>query len=364
MAKWINRYMTRAEYTSDRYNREDLGKTVSLIASEGTMSYEINQANPLGLPDYTMRLKYKAGTEPKVGTKTLVDPGQNIWDVTIRNSDWHEMFKGERDLLEVLGGNTRMVTNFSQTFFQAFNLEKVNTFDTRNSTNFSGLFQQTKISTAPMLNTGNGTQLGSMFSGCTNLLYVPMYNLASAVSVAYMFQDCSYLTTVPLFNTSNVMYMNHMFNGCSSLTKVPLFDTSSVTSMQYMFQGCSSLTTVPLFNTSSATNMESMFQDCSSLTTVPLFNTSSAKRMSSMFKGCSSLTAVPLFDTSNVMYMSSMFYNCTNVEHGAYDLYQRASTQTTPPSSYSQAFTNCGSNTTTGQAELAQIPTSWGGTKS
>lgn len=115
-------------------------------------------------------------------------------------------------------------------------------------------------------------------------------------------------------NTTGIIYMSEMFAGCTSLTSVPLFDTSSVTDMSYMFQHCTSLTSIPLFN------------------------------------------------TSNVTDMSNMFKYCSNVQSGALALYQQASSQTTPPARHSGTFTNCGSNTVTGAAELAQIPSSWGGT--
>lgn len=89
---------------------------------------------------------------------------------------------------------------------------------------------------------------------------------------------------------------------------------------------------------------------------------SSVTDMTAMFANCTSLTSVPLFDTSAVTNMSAMFINCTKVEGGALALYQQASAQTTPPSSHTGTFTNCGSDTVTGAAELAQIPASWGGT--
>jgi len=57
--------------------------------------------------------------------------------------------------------------------------------------------------------------------------------------------------------------------------------------------------------------------------------------------------------------MMSMFYNCYKVESGALALYQQASTQATPPSSHSGTFSNCGRDTVTGAAELAQIPSNW-----
>lgn len=137
-------------------------------------------------------------------------------------------------------------------------------------------------------------------------------------------------------NTTNVTSMVAMFYNCSSLKKVALFDITNFTSMGGgMFYGCTSLTSVPLFDTSKVTNMDDMFSRCTSLTTVPLF------------------------DTSNVKSMNWMFYGCTNVQSGALALYQQASTQANPPSSHNGTFRNCGSNTQTGSAELAQIPADW-----
>ena len=160
-------------------------------------------------------------------------------------------------------------------------------------------------------------------------------------------------------NTSSVTDMRYMFQNCTSLTSVPLFDTSSITNMKYMFDSCTSLTSVPLFDTSSVTNMYGMFDRCTSLTSVPLFDTSKAKDTRYMFRECTSLTSVPLFDTSSVTDMRDMFDGCFNVESGALALYQQASSQATPPLLYDLCFRNCGRDTTTGAAELAQIPSDW-----
>lgn len=115
-------------------------------------------------------------------------------------------------------------------------------------------------------------------------------------------------------------------------------------------------------NTTGVTNMSNMFAGCSSLTSVALFDTSSVQSMLAMFDRCTALTAVPLFNTYSVTQISYMLDGCHNVETGALALYRRASTQTNPPSSHTGTFQNCGSNTTTGAAELAQIPSDWGGT--
>lgn len=157
----------------------------------------------------------------------------------------------------------------------------------------------------------------------------------SGTSLDSMFYNSTNITEVLGANTSNITYMWGMFFGCSALTTVHLFDTSKVTSMCEMFCNCSNLTTVPLFDTSNVTNMEAMFGTCSNL------------------------TAVPLFDTSKVTNMDDMFAFCENVESGALALYQQASSQSTPPTNHRMTFYDCGSNTVTGAAELAQIPSDW-----
>ena len=205
----------------------------------------------------------------------------------------------------------------------------------------------------------SGTDFSFLFHSSTNVVEVLGANTTGITDMGDMFYDCTSLTSVPLFNTSSVTDMKVMFQRCYSLTSVPLFDTSMVTDMSEMFLDCTSLTTVPLFDTSSVTDMRIMFMNCTSLTSVPLLNTSSVTYMSFMFGGCSSLTSVPLLNTSSVTNMNSMFENCKNVQSGALALYRQASTQTTPPSKHSKTFNNCGSDTTTGAAELAQIPSDW-----
>ena len=112
-------------------------------------------------------------------------------------------------------------------------------------------------------------------------------------------------------------------------------------------------------NTSNVTNLKEAFAGCSSLMNVALFDTSSVTNMNSMFENCSVLAAVPLFNTSNVTEMYESFYGCINVETGALALYQQLSSQANPPSIHGGAFHDCGSQTTTGAAELAQIPDDW-----
>lgn len=110
-------------------------------------------------------------------------------------------------------------------------------------------------------------------------------------------------------------------------------------------------------NLSGVSLMSNSFYRCTSLQSVALMDTSNIDYMINMFYGCTSLKAVPLFDTSNAASIDKMFYNCYKVESGALALYQKASEN--PPLTYAQAFHNCGRDTATGSAELAQIPADW-----
>lgn len=231
----------------------------------------------------------------------------------------------------------------------------------------------------PTFNAGTGTQIStspniwdfSKNDGNWNYVFADQHDLLEVVgagdtsnitSLKSTFNECTSLSSIAVFNTSNVTTIDTMFYHCYSLTGIPSFDTSNVSSMFNVFNTCSALKNVSLLNTNKVGNMSNMFISCFSLTTVPLFDTSKVTNMGSMFSNCSSLTSVPLFDTSKVSVMPYMFSNCYNVQSGALVLYQQASTQTLPPYLHAEAFANCGINTQTGSAELAQIPTSWGGT--
>ena len=133
------------------------------------------------------------------------------------------------------------------------------------------------------------------------------------ISCSQMFNQCTELTTVPLFDTSNVTNMNGMFNNCRALTTVPLFDTSNVTYMSNMFYECRKLNDVPVFNTTIVTNMYNMFSYCSSLISIPQLDTSNVNNFGGMFSYCSSLISIPQIDTSNGTNLNGMFSNCSSL---------------------------------------------------
>ena len=296
--------------------------------------------NPLNLPPNTIRLKYKNDVTPTFsygGTATQVTQAPNVWDLTYDRKDWTRLLQEQGDLLEILGGNTSNVIDMSYLCQSCSSLTTVALFDTSNVKDY----------------------MGSMFSRCTSLTSVPLFDMTKVTYIADMFYNCTSLTSVPFFNTSNITNMESMFEGCTSLTGIPNFDTSNVDNMERLFNNCNSLVSVPLLDTSKTTYLAYMFQNCSSLSSLPLFDFSNVTNMNWMFKNCYSLTSIPLFDTSKVTNMYQTFEGCYNVQSGALALYQQASTQSVPPTNHSRAFRSCGSNTQTGSAELAQIPSDW-----
>lgn len=183
-------------------------------------------------------------------------------------------------------------------------------------------------------------------------------NSTGVTNMTAAFSLCTGLIKVNLFDTSSVIYAGNMFSACNKLTTIPLFDTSNAVDLQRFLAACTSLLSVPLFNTSKATNLYSFLNSYNG-TTVPLFDTSSATTMQSMLGNCHNLTAIPLFNTSKVTNMYGFAWNDYKVQTGALALYQQASSQAIPPSEIYGAFRNCGKDTTTGAAELAQIPSDW-----
>ena len=282
--------------------------------------------NPLNLPPHTIRVQFVEGVTPtfQYGTAVQVSSSPNVWDVTCENTwnngGWANLFSNQTALVSILGANASGIQNF-----------------------------------------------GAMCSGCTSLTTVANFDVSTAVLFDEVFRDCTSLTTIPAnFNTSSMCHeLDNLFRGCTSLTTTPTFsDTTMVHNWDYMYMDCP-ITTAPVYDLSCTAydiTTTGMFYGCSYLTVAPALNTANVTDMSLMFQDCTSLTAVPLYNTTRVSNVHSMFGSCVNVQTGSLDLYTQMSTQETPPAEHGLCFSNCGNNTVTGAAELAQIPQSWGGT--
>lgn len=194
----------------------------------------------------------------------------------------------------------------------------------------------------------------------TNDGNVPLKDMSKAT-------HASYDTAVLVPGTTDVydVYKSgssfeNLFYWSKNIVEVLGANSKGITNTQYMFKNCESFTTIStIFDTSSVTNMLGMFHNCEVLLSTPLFDTSNVTTMRGMFEFAYALTSVPLFKTSKVTDMERMFSFCGNVQTGALALYQQASSQANPPTNHNDTFSQCGKNTETGAAELAQIPSDW-----
>ena len=174
-----------------------------------------------------------------------------------------------------------------------------------------------------------GTEFSNLLQYSTNVIEVLGANTKDITSMSYMLQGCS-ITTIPLFDTSNVTDMSFMFYECKSLITTPLFATSNVTNMNYMFRTCDNLTSVPLFNTSKVTKMDETFYYCKSLRAIPLFDTSKVTNMYQTFRQCYKVDsgALALYQQASTQtnppsIHNKTFYNCgRDTVNGAAELAQ------------------------------------------
>ena len=351
------------------------GKALSYVS-------DYDPYNPLGLPSYTARVQFADGVTPAYRsghevTLSQVSSSPNVWDVTYSDPDWSFMFQSVNGWLEnfsyitkFLGANTTGVTNMSYMFGQQYYLTEVGLFDTSSVTSMDGMFSNCPLlSTVPTYNTSNVTDMTCMFLSCSALTALPQYNTSKVTEMEGICYGCTSLASVPLIDTSKVknerynVGVSGMFRDCSSLTSVANLSLASLTHVHNMFEGCTSLISAPsLTNTGNITDARSMFEGCTALQTLANYNFSSVKWIDNYCDGCINLTSIPAMSLPAVTETYRTFYECYKVASGALTLYQQLSTKSTAVTLYSDCFKYCGRDTTTGAAELAQIPSSWGGT--
>lgn len=180
-----------------------------------------------------------------------------------------------------------------------------------------------------------------------------------------MFRECLSLTDVCVLRFPNVTFSPQIFNGCKNVNLAGLY-VPNTTSLNSAFKAgnnqTSNFTHVGQIVTSSAlTDVEQMFYGAHNMIEAPYFETSGVRMMKSILYNCSSIKSIPLYHTDSVTNVDTAFRYCYNVESGALAMYQQLSSLANTPG-HSNTFLGCGRDTTTGAAELAQIPSSWGGT--
>ena len=297
------------------------------------------------------QLKELAGTDTSVSTNTYAVVDTNIKEIKRSNNLPSNFIPSEENIISTSDSkipiyawfdngiiyyyaeaNNPLLNESSSRMFAYFTkLEDIDleTIDTSNATNMSGLFYNcNSLNNLNLSNfdTSNITNMFAMFYNCNTLekLDLSNFDTSNVTSMQTMFYNCSSLEKLDLrnFNTSKVTDMGWMFMGCSNVVELNLtsFDTSKVSNMKSMFNKCQNLQKLDLgsFKTSQVTDMSYMFDYCSSLEKLDLssFDTSNVTNMSYMFNYCSNLKELDLsnFDTGNVTDMSTMFQRCESLE--------------------------------------------------
>ena len=340
------------------------------------------------LPPSTLRLLYDDSYTPTFvrGTATQLSVSPNVWDFNFLGQDTYRILDASVNYLHlraVVAGNTSGVTSVSGLFFGQAKLEYLCPLDLSSVTDMSDFLYINNqghpsgwgvLQEIPALDTSNVVNMERAFFSCGALRYIGRLNTSNVTNMGAAFANCISLTSLPDgFDTRNVVTttsvapggapnprIRGLFDNCTNLESVPPLDLRNTTDITSMFSNCKSITTIPYIDTSNIDVMTSTFEGASSLVSLPNnMDTKNVRWMSYMLRDCKSLKNIPLFNTDKVVAMNMVCENCINVESGALALYQQASTQTNPPVEHSSAFENCGINTVTGAAELAQIPSDW-----
>lgn len=355
------------------------------------------------LPAFTLRYKFYDGsfdptTISRKGTWTRVSTSPNVWDwhytysTVVENTSWtYGPFAASYSeaktvhptgLYDITAAGDNTVVQDISYFFGTYDTEgptgcttngPVNVCDLHvRPTGMTGLFRW-----CPTLEyyAGNidisrcDASFASMYSH-TSITALPpftgmlIFNAGNdtVISFKYLVNDCPYLTSVANLNTIDLR-----FNDLSimSVNDGLNFEAAFVGTPNLAFTGLetdnwnANAIPIRIFGPSSSTSIADV---ALSSNKVNLFKwrIRNACQFKNLFYGAG-LTTVPDFTNFNYTNcdFTSCFQNNVNVTSGALAAYNKLSSLSATVGT--DCFKDCGSNTQTGQADLDQIPQSWGG---
>ena len=237
-------------------------------------------------------------------------------------------------------------------------------------TNMRAMFRNdVSLTTIPVLNTDNVTDMSYMFDGCSSLVYIQSelnFNGITEETSQYMFRGCNKLQlmaitpnslTCDLDLSDTALDISCVVNILKGLPQLPdgvnktikfangtalegdkynyveqamvkgwnvygITETPEIlplTDFSYYMRNTYpndflTMTECPAIDTSAAIIMQSMFEGCMALESVVPLNTSQVLNMNSMFAGCVHLKTTPELDMTNVSDATLMFANCSALE--------------------------------------------------
>ena len=357
------------------------------------------------LPAYTLRYKfYTSGFDPTTitggkGTWTQVSSSPNVWDWTYQVSGgvtrwtygpfatgWYEdQVVHQTGLYDIIAaGDNTGVEDISYFFGTTVNTENptgcttngpVNVCDLHvRPTTVTGMFRwcPTLEYYAGNIDISRCVEFSAMYSH-TSITSLPPFtgtqiltaglDGATGVSFTLFVNGCQYLTSVANLNTLDIRYDDLSAMG---VNEGITFNGAFVGTPNLAFTGHETdswnANAVPIRVFGDTTGSTLPSEVPLSANKVNLFNwrMRNACRFMYLFDGAG-LTTVPDFTDFSLTGcdFTSCFQNNVNVTSGALAAYNKLSSLSATVGT--DCFKNCGSNTQTGQADLDQIPQSWGG---
>jgi len=317
--------------------------------------FENTSLIPAGLSDrgtWTQVIDVKTGQpipglwdfEPDLGK-------QNFFESLREGALTVESCGGLVDIVDIKLSSGAHSTFFQDAFLWDTAINKVNIENLTAEVNCQHMFEESGVTEANVLmDSATTTQL--MFAACSGLRKAYI-RTASGIGVN-CFRDCLSVEDLTVEITDDGYFLHdEPWQGPRALRYIK-FIAAEGSSYRLNYNANST----EVFNNASLLESVTVYVRGTSgqLTQVPLPLFGASNRT---FRNCTGLTYMPLLDVSGVSQCIEMFDGCVNIAGGIVDMYDALKVRCSGVSDHGMAFRNCGINTTTGSAELAQIPNDW-----
>ena len=242
--------------------------------------------------------------------------------------------KGENNVTICIKNPLTDLSNMFPFCETLYNIDELRYLNTKNVTNFSAMFEYTKISNVQALenwDTSKSENFSDMFYSCellTSIKPLQNWNVSKCKDLSNIFNNCikiTDLTPIQNWNIANCKNLNHAFASCKNISDIkPLknWNVSNVKDLSGLFYDLENLldiTSIQNWNVSNCENFSELFADCKKIYDLsPLKNwkVSNAKNLRSLFshlKYLSDLTPIQNWDISKCENISYLFSECENL---------------------------------------------------
>lgn len=243
---------------------------------------------------------------------------QKVLEFKIKNEATVKM-SGCSNLTEVRNIDVSAVTSLNNLFENCTNLTTIDPFTIKDGCNCNAMFRNTKISSIPVTNLKDASNVTTIFFGC---------RLLNDISVLHNI-DLKWTSMEDFVTDSGVSVIENLrfINLVNFLVRTTTVNATNITAIRNIYAplvtrvSCTHLVNLAEFSnvtTGEITNLNSAFLNCSSLPAVPILTTSTTSLdCNQAFAGCTSLSNIDNFVTiynnftGSTINCTQLFMNCT-----------------------------------------------------